>query len=90
MTERVLTIEEVAAEYPWGKSTLYRVCTEPDSPFWKRGGRWITTESDLLNWIRSGPKPTPRRSEVDPMPRRRTSSVDSFLAEVHDLPRRAA
>lgn len=86
----VLTIEQVAAEYPWSKSTLYRIAPDEDSPFHKVGGRWVAAREDILEWVRSGPKPTARRAEIDPMPRRRRGSVDNFLEEVHPELRRAA
>jgi predicted DNA-binding transcriptional regulator AlpA len=87
MTDRILSLEEVVAQTPWSKSTLYRVAAEPDSPFWKRGGRWVTTESDLLAWVRSGPKPRRQRISESPMPRPRPSADDTFEARVIELRR---
>jgi hypothetical protein len=54
MKERVLTLAEAAKEVPLSKTTLYRVAErgDADSPFRKVEGRWLTTESDLIGWIR--------------------------------------
>jgi excisionase family DNA binding protein len=87
MTDQILTLAQAAEIVPLSKSTLYRVAEQggPDSPFRKRGGRWLTTESDLLEWVRTGHKPM----RVDPMSRPVRGSVDDLLQEVHQM-RRAA
>ena len=89
--ERVLSIEQVAEQTPWSTSTLYREAKKPDSPFRKQAGRWVTTESDLLEWVRSGEKPQPRSSiSADPMaPRRMRGSLRSKVIEL-DARRKAA
>jgi len=90
MNDRILSLEEVVAQTPWSKSTLYRLAAGPDSPFWKRGGRWVTTESDLLAWVRSGPKPQPRQPAENPMPRTRHRGEGDLLAKVRELRRASA
>lgn len=88
MSERILSIEQAASETPWSKSTLYRIAPDEDSPFHKRGGRWVTTESDLLEWVRTGPKP--RSAEVgSPMPKPRSRRQSSFGAKVLQFERSA-
>jgi hypothetical protein len=81
MNERILTIEQAAEETPWSKTTLYREAPKEDSPFHKRAGRWVTTESDLLEWARTGPKPRKVRAE-SPMPRSRRRERSNFAAKV--------
>lgn len=90
MTDQILSLEEAAAQTPWSKSTLYREAVKLESPFWKRGGRWVTTESDLLAWVRSGPKPTRVHRSESPMPRPRTRRQSSFGALVGQFERGAA
>lgn len=88
MSERILSIKQAAAETPWSESTLYRIAPEPDSPFHKRGGRWVTTESDLLEWVRTGPKP--RSAEAgSPMPKPRSRRASSFGAKILQFERSA-
>jgi predicted DNA-binding transcriptional regulator AlpA len=88
MEERIMSIEEVAAETPWSKTTLYRVASSDDSPFHKAGGRWVTTESDLLAWVRSAPKPKSRSiGNPMPMPGRRRRKTSDFDAKVKQLER---
>jgi len=71
VTDRILTLDEVYKEkiVPLNRSALYEAAKEADSPFWMRKGRWLTVESDLLKWVRTGEK-TGRhnRGRVDPMP----------------------
>jgi len=83
MNDQILSLDEAAALTPWSKTTLYRVAPDSDSPFTKRGGRWVTTESDLVAWVRSGPKPR-SRSIGNPMPRvrGRRSSFGALVAEL--------
>jgi hypothetical protein len=65
---------------PWSKSTLYRVAPQEDSPFHKQGGRWVTTESDLLAWVRSGAKPQSKTAAEYPMPKPRRQRGGDLLA----------
>jgi hypothetical protein len=88
--ERILSIEQAAKETPWGASTLYRWAPEPDSPFTKLKGRWVTTLSALARAVEEGEKPAIRQPIQDPMPRRRRTSGCSVLAEVEAIERRAA
>lgn len=81
MNDPILSLDEAVEQTPWSKTTLYRVASSPDSPFHKAGGRWVTTESDLLAWVRSAPKP---RSIGNPMPRAR-SHRSSFAAKLANL-----
>lgn len=82
MNDPIISLEEAVEQTPWSKTTLYRVASSPDSPFRKLGGRWVTTESDLLAWVRSATKPT-SRSIGNPMPR--TGRRSSFAAKVANL-----
>lgn len=90
MTDRILTLAQVFEEgiVPLAKSTLYEVAREPGSPFWMRGGRWLTVESDLRNWVRQGPKVREDRNHGygDPVPRPRRGSL---LREVEKMERRS-
>lgn len=83
MNDPIISLDEAAEQTPWSKTTLYRVASSPDSPFHKAGGRWVTTESDLLAWVRSAPKPR-SRSIGNPMPRARgrRSSFGALVAEL--------
>jgi predicted DNA-binding transcriptional regulator AlpA len=79
MTEdRILSLSQAAEIVPLSKSSLYRVASAgtEDSPFHKRAGRWMTTESDLLAWVRNAPRPKPRKPAENPMPIRRSRSAD--------------
>lgn len=89
MTDGILSIEQVAEQTPWSKTTLYRVAPQEDSPFHKQGGRWVTTESDLLAWVREGPKPRSRNSE-SPMPPPRSQRRSSFAAKVEHFEKEVA
>ncbi len=63
MSDRILTLAQAAKVVPLSRTTLYRVAEAgaDDSPFRKRGGRWLTSEADLLKWVRSGPRTEARR-----------------------------
>lgn len=89
MNDAILSIEQVAEQTPWSKSTLYREAPKPDSPFWKRGGRWVTSESKLHEWVQSGSKPRREHRSESPMPRPRRARGGSVLATVHELRRSA-
>lgn len=67
---KVLTLADAAEIVPLSKRTLYRVATRGDGPFRKREGRWLTTEADLIEWVRSGERGDFYASP-DPMPRTR-------------------
>lgn len=82
MNDPIISLDEAVEQTPWSKTTLYRVASTPDSPFHKAGGRWVTTESDLLAWVRSAPKPS--RSIGNPMPRTR-GHRSSFAAKLANL-----
>lgn len=75
---------------PWSKSTLYRWAPEPDSPFKKVRGRWVTTLSGLDAAVESAEKPRIKQAAPDPMPRRSRSPGNTVLAEVQAIERRAA
>jgi hypothetical protein len=90
VTDPILSLADAVAETPWSESTLYREAPKPDSPFHKRGGRWVTTESDLLAWVRSGPKPERQHRAESPMPRPRSRRRSSFGALVNQFERGAA
>jgi hypothetical protein len=81
--DEVLTLDEIldGRVVPLSRSTLYRVAKEgaDDSPFYKRGGRWMATRGDLREWIRSAPRGS--EDPVDPMPSTRNSAA-AVLAEI--------
>ncbi len=60
MSDHILTLAQAEEVVPLSRSTLYRVAEEgaDDSPFRKRGGRWLTTQSDLFRWVREGERGT--------------------------------
>jgi hypothetical protein len=89
MKDAILSLDDAVAQTPWSKTTLYRIAPQPDSPFHKAGGRWVTTESDLLAWVRRAPKPRRMRAE-SPMPRSRSRSLSNFEALVSGYERDAA
>lgn len=71
--DRILSLAQVHEMnlLPLSKSTLYEVAREADSPFWMRGGRWMTVESDLKDWVRKGQKRgryNRERGYAEPMP----------------------
>lgn len=86
LVDRILSIDEAAELTPWSKTTLYREASKEDSPFRKRGGRWVVVESDLIEWVRTGSKPRRERAE-SPMPRPRRRRGSSFGAKVQQLER---
>lgn len=81
MSESILSIEQVAERTPWSRSTLYRIASREDSPFRKVAGRWVTTEGDLVDWVRRSPKPQRAKAE-NPMPRR---GSQDFVGRVIEL-----
>lgn len=84
LEDRILSIEQAAQATPWSKTTLYRIAPEEDSPFHKRGGRWVVVQSDLIEWVRTGPKPRREHRSESPMPRpgaRRQSSFDAKVVQ---------
>jgi hypothetical protein len=85
MTERILDIEQAAAETPWSTSTLYRLAPKPESPFKKIQGRWVAVESDLIAFVRNAPKPKSRQPAEHPIPRPRCRRQSSFGAKVSQL-----
>lgn len=87
MADRVLTIKQVATErlVPFSEASLYRIANhDPDSPFRKRGGRWMVVESDLLRWVREG-RQGDRGQGGNPMPRPKGSRAKGLLAEVQQM-----
>jgi hypothetical protein len=87
----ILSIAEAAGLTPWGLSTLYREAAKDDSPFRKRGGRWVVVYEDLVAWTRSGSKPQTRDVPSEsPMPRPRRKDRGRFEARVIELRRNAA
>jgi hypothetical protein len=70
---KILTLADAAEIVPLSRRTLYRVATRGDGPFRKREGRWLTTEADLIEWVRSGEKGG-IDAQPDPMPRTRVRS----------------
>ena len=67
---KVLTIEAATAIVPLSKDTLYRVARSGEGPFRKREGKWMTTDADLIEWVRTGERGRPSGTSPDPMPRR--------------------
>lgn len=67
--KKVLSISEAAKALPLSEATLYRLSIRGESPFRKRGGKWMATEEDVLEWIRTGEVGKPAAG--DPMPKSR-------------------
>lgn len=66
---KVLTISEAAEVLPLSKWTLYRLAERGEAPFRKRAGKWMATEDDLLEWVRTGERGTTAKPMPDPMPK---------------------
>lgn len=66
---KVLSISDAAKVLPLSENTLYKLAIRGESPFRKRGGKWMATEEDLLEWIRTGENGRPAAG--DPMPKSR-------------------
>ena len=64
---KVLTIADAAEVLPFSKWTLYRLAESGEAPFRKRAGKWIATEDDLLEWVRTGERGEKKQSP-NPMP----------------------
>lgn len=85
MNEEILTLEEAVPISKLSRATLYRVAAGglkgEDSPFRKVRGKWLTTRSDLVAWIRRQP------GGGDPMPpsKQGNDSVDDLLKTVHNI-----
>lgn len=80
--DRILTLAQAEEVVPLSRSTLYRVAEAggEDSPFRKRGGRWLTTRSDLFRWVREG-----ERGIVGEHRRSRSPGRSSFAEKVARL-----
>lgn len=79
---KVLTISEAAKALPLSEKTLYRLALSGEAPFRKRGGRWMATEEDLLEWIRTGERGGRART-ADPMPPSRGPKRPSIMELVN-------
>jgi excisionase family DNA binding protein len=75
---KVLTIAEAAKVLPLSKTTLYELAQAGETPFRKRGGRWMATEDDLIEWIRTGERETRAKPMPDPMPTARMARVNQL------------
>lgn len=64
MAIRVLSLTEVAEKrlVPLSRSKLYEIAGEEGSPFRKVAGKWMTTEEDLVRWVRGGENASSRSS----------------------------
>ena len=51
MTERILTVREVANMLKLNEKTVYRLVAEAQLPAFKVGGSWRFRVKDLDNWI---------------------------------------
>jgi hypothetical protein len=78
---KVLTLADAAEVVPLSKKTLYRVAARGDGPFRKREGKWLTTEEDLIEWVRTGDRGRPD-PQPDPMPRTRVRSGKMLRKQV--------
>lgn len=89
LSDRILTLAQAAEIVPLSRSTLYRVAEAggDDCPFWKRGGRWLTIESDLFQWVREGERGQTLRREEGRMHRARSRRRSSFSEKVAKLER---
>lgn len=75
---RVLSIKEAAEILPLSKWTLYRLAERGEAPFRKRAGKWMATEDDLIEWVRTGERGTTAKPMPDPMPRGRMAQVNQI------------
>lgn len=64
---KVLSLKEAAEIMPLSERTLRRLATSGQGPFRKRAGRWMVTEADLEEWVRTGEQGGATRMP-DPMP----------------------
>jgi hypothetical protein len=80
--DEIVTLDEILDRklVPLSRSTLYREAAKgaDDSPFYKRGGRWMASVGDLRAWIRSAPRGSD--DPVDPMPPTCSSAADVLAA----------
>ena len=51
MTDKILTLKEVAAYLKLTKKTAYRLAAEGRLPGFKVGGSWRFKKEDVLQWI---------------------------------------
>lgn len=84
----ILSISAAAKVVPLSESALYRLAQRGEAPFRKRAGKWMTTEADLIEWVRTGERGS-RSVSADPMPTpvRGSSLRDQVKADVIELRR---
>ncbi|WP_432456143.1 helix-turn-helix domain-containing protein [Agarivorans sp. QJM3NY_29] len=51
MTDKILTIQEVASYLKLNEKTAYRLASKGELPMFKVGGSWRCTRVDLEAWI---------------------------------------
>lgn len=89
VNDQILTLAQAAEVVPLSESMLYRLAQRGEAPFTKRGGKWMTVHSDLIAWVRSGPRGCRTSESADPMPtpRRGSRLRDQVKADVIQLRR---
>lgn len=88
--EKILSVEDAENLTPYSASKLYRVARKgkkvPAQPFYKQEGRWCTTMSDLVAWIRAGKQGAGTESSSDPIPPvRAAAQTDTIRSRVVQL-----
>jgi hypothetical protein len=78
----IISLKEAVSLVPHSESTLRRTYErgDEDSPFWKQGGRLVTTKTDLLIWVRSGDRGPRPEALGDPMPQPCRTAADVLAA----------
>jgi excisionase family DNA binding protein len=75
---KVLSIAEAAKVLPLSRATLYQLAQSGEAPFRKRAGKWMATEADLIEWVRTGERGNRAAPMGDPMPRGRMAIVEDY------------
>lgn len=94
--EQILSLADAAKVVPHSETALYRIARAggEDNPFRKVAGRWCTTLSDLVAWVRAGDRGPGARSSSDPIPpvrkRREDNSIRSMVVELRKERRHVA
>jgi hypothetical protein len=53
MSDRILSLAEVAASTPWSEEALSQLAAAPGSPFRAKGGLLVARESEIHGWLDS-------------------------------------
>jgi hypothetical protein len=70
MSDRILSLAEVAASTPWSEEALSKLAEGPGSPFRAKGGLLVARESEIHGWLDSDePSELPRGGSGGSRPR---------------------